>query len=125
MATRIYHTLGDLEADLRTIAVSFKPRAAEVVRDVAKDGNIAGRRLAKVSAGAHGKHYFRAFSAERRTPLMWEWGPDAGMPQGGMSFEHGSRNQPPHLDLARGADLHGADDLAARTGRVLDRLFWP
>lgn len=27
--------------------------------------------------------------------------PDPGMPQGGMSFEFGSSNQPPHLDGAR------------------------
>ena len=125
MSTRIYHTLDDLEADLRTIATTFKPRAAAEVRDVARDGNKAGKRLAKVSAGAHGKHYHKAFSAEALTPLMWEWGPDSAMPQGGMSFEHGSRNQPPHLDLAKAADVHGADDLQRRIGITLDRLFWP
>jgi hypothetical protein len=30
------------------------------------------------------------------------------MPQGGMSFEFGSRNQPPHLDLNRSADIIGS-----------------
>lgn len=125
MATRIYHTLDELEVDLRTIATTFKPRAAEAVRDVAREGNQEGKRLARRSAGAHGRHYPNAFSAEARTPLSWEWGPDASMPQGGMSFEHGSRNQPAHNDLARASDVHGADDLQRRTGRVLDRLFWP
>ena len=125
MATRIYHTLDDLERDLKTVAVSFKPRAAEQVRDVARDGNKAGRHNARRSSGAHGKHYPKAFSAERITPLSWEWGPDAAKPQGGMSFERGSRNQPPHHDIARAADIHGANDLAARMNIVLDRLFWP
>ena len=122
---RIYHDLGELERDLRTVATTFKPRAAEQVRDVAKDGNKVGKRHAKRSAGAHGKHYHAAFSAERLTPLTWEWGPDAAKPQGGMSFERGSRNQPPHHDIAKAADAHGADDLARRMGLVLDRLFWP
>ena len=125
MATRIYHSLDDLERDMKTIATTFKPRAAEQVRDVARDGNKVARRLARRSAGAHGKHYFKAMSTERQTPLSWEYGPDAAMPQGGMSFEHGSRNQPPHHDLAKSADIHGANDLAARMDRVLDRLFWP
>lgn len=125
MGTRIVHSLGDLESDLRTIATTFKARAAVGVRDVARDGNREARRLARRSAGSHGKHYFKAFSAERRTPLSWEWGPDSAMPQGGMSFERGSRNQPPHHDIAQGADLHGADELARRTRSVLDDLFWP
>lgn len=125
MATRIYHTLDDLEADLRTIALTFKPRMAEKVADVARDGNKVGKANAKRTAGAHGKHYPNAFSAERHHPLSWEWGPDAAKPQGGMSFERGSRNQPPHHDIAKAADLHGAADLAKRANDVLDRLFWP
>lgn len=126
MPTRIVHSLADLERDLRTIATTFKPRAAEQVRDVAQDGNKAGRRLARRSAGKHGKHYFKAFSVERRQALSYEWGPDADMPQGGMSFERGSRNQPPHHDIAQAADQHGAPDLSRRVNRlVLDRLFWP
>jgi hypothetical protein len=125
MGTHIVHSLDDLERDMREIATTFKPRMAGEVRDVAKDGNTAARRLARRSAGKHGKHYFKAFSAERRTPLSWEWGPDSAMPQGGMSFERGSRNQPPHHDLAQAADQHGAADLARRANHVLDRLFWP
>ena len=47
MAVRIYHSLDDLERDLKTVAVSFKPRAAEQVRDVAKDGTKVGRSNAR------------------------------------------------------------------------------
>lgn len=126
MPTHIVHSIDELERDLRTIATTFKPRAAAQVRDVAKDGNRVARRLARRSAGKHGKHYFKAITAERITPLVWEFGPDASKPQGGMSFEHGSRNQPPHHDLAQAADQFGATDLAIRVNRlVLDRLFWP
>ena len=125
MATVIYSSIGDLERDLRTIAVEFKPRMAVEVRGVSMDGNKAAKRHAKRSAGRHGKHYSNAFSEEAHTPLLREWGPDAAMPQGGMSFERGSRNQPPHHDIAQAADLHGADDLQRRVRLVLDRLFWP
>ncbi|MGZ5422634.1 MAG: hypothetical protein ACXWDF_10720 [Aeromicrobium sp.] len=127
MATRIYHSLDELERDMRTVTTTFKPRMAEQVRDVALDGNRAGRRSARRTAGAHGKHYFKAFGVERLTPLSYEWGPDAEHPggQGGMSFERGSRNQKPHHDIAHAADVHGAPDLARRANRVLDRLFWP
>ena len=51
MAVRIYHSLDELERDLKTVAVSFKPRAAEQVRDVAKDGNKVGRSNARRSSG--------------------------------------------------------------------------
>lgn len=120
-----YTTLDDLERDLKIIATEFKPRMAGEVADVARAGNRAGKANAKRTSGSHGKHYPNAFSAERLSPLAWEWGPDSSMPQGGMSFEDGSRNQPPHKDIAKAADLHGAGDLARGVNRQLDRLFWP
>lgn len=127
MGVHIVHSLADLERDLRTVTREFKPQAARAVRDVATDGNRAGARFARRSAGRHGKHYHKAFSAERfaGSSLTWVWGPDAGMPQGGMSFERGSRNQPPHHDIAKGADLHGAPQLAVKAHGIFDRLFWP
>jgi hypothetical protein len=44
-----------------------------------------------------------------------ETGPERGMKQGGMSFEFGSRNQPPHLDGLRAMPL-----AAARLDRLAD-----
>jgi hypothetical protein len=37
------------------------------------------------------------------------------MPQGGMSFEYGSRNQPPHLD-----GLHALDTIGPRVESMFD-----
>lgn len=124
--SRVYTTLGDLERDLKIIATEFKPKASRQVRVVAVDGNQAGKNNARRTAGDHGKHYPKAFSVERLSPLSYEWGPDSAMPQGGMSFEEGSRNQPPHHDIAKAADLHGAPDLGNRIQHVVfPELFWP
>ncbi len=57
------------------------------------------------SSGAHGVHYPDAITVEKVGVLAWEAGPEAGRPQGGMSFETGSRNQPPHLDGNNAADV--------------------
>jgi hypothetical protein len=121
---RVIHGIDDLAGDLRTIAVEAKPTMARVVRAAAIEGNRLAQSYARRTAGAHGKHYPKSFSAEAITPLSWEYGPNSGMPQGGMSFEFGSRNQPPHLDLARSADV-----IAAKFGGdvldAVDGLFWP
>ena len=123
MRINVQHTVGDLARDAAKVAVSAKPKMAKVVRSNAQQGNRLAKGIARQSAGAHGKHYHRAFTAEALTPLSWEDGPDASMPQGGMSFEFGSRNQPPHLDLAKSLDAQGPQ-FAKDAGDVLDGLFW-
>jgi hypothetical protein len=115
--------VGDLANDLAAIPAKAARGLATTVRKNANEGNRLASRFAKESAGAHGKHYPRAFSAEAISPLSWEYGPDAAKPQGGMSFEEGSRNQPPHHDLAKSQDIIGPK-LAADVGDVVDRLFW-
>lgn len=124
MRVKVTSTLGDLAADCRTIVAETKPRMARVVRDNIVMGNRIARRFATSSSGRHGKLYPRTFSAEMTGLTSGEYGPDSAMPQGGMSFEYGSRNQPPHLDLARSADIIGpkfGDDV----GKAVDGLFWP
>lgn len=121
---RVEHTIDDLESDLRKIAVTARGKMADIVKRDARTGNTIAKSRARESAGAHGKHYHKAFTAERITPLMWEYGPDAARPQGGMSFEFGSRNQPPHLDLNKSADLIGPQ-LAKDARDLLGDLFWP
>lgn len=120
----VTHTIGDLADDLRSMAVRVPAEEEKAVRKVALIGNALAKGFAKESAGRHGKHYHKAFTAERVGTAEWEYGPDAAMPQGGMSFEFGSRNQPPHLDLARSADLAGPR-LSEEAQALLDRLFWP
>jgi hypothetical protein len=124
---RVTHTIGDLASDLRTIAVEASPTMAKVVRKNAIAGNRIAREFASQQHTMNSNydiHYPRAFSAEARSPLSWEYGPDASKPQGGMSFERGSRNQPPHLDLARSADII-APRLASEVLDAVADLFWP
>ena len=124
MIVTVKHSMGDLESDFRKIATSAPKGFAVAVQGTAEQGNRIAKEFARESAGAHGKHYHKAFSAEAITPHRWEYGPDSAKPQGGMSFEGGSRNQKPHLDLARSTDVVRVRFPAA-VEQVLDRLFWP
>lgn len=124
MATvRVLHGIDDLADDLRSIALNAKLDMAETVKKAADGGQRYARSIAKQSAGRHGKHYPKSITTERRGVLEWEYGPDASMPQGDMSFERGSRNQPPHNDLAKSADLIGPR-FARDVEKLPDRWFW-
>jgi hypothetical protein len=127
----VTHTIGDLARDLAQVPVKAAKECQGIVRDGAKAGAILARANAERTAGAHGKHYPKSITSEQRKPFMGfgasvfsaEYGPDAAKLQGGMSFEYGSRNQPPHLDLARSADVIGPS-LGQEVRQMLDRLFW-
>lgn len=114
-----------LAADLERVPELATRRIAEVVEDTAKRGNRIAKAFARESAGDHGKHYHNAFQAERAglSGLTWVYGPNAAMRQGGMSFEFGSRNQPPHLDLAKSADLIGPD-FQRKVGDAIQKAMW-
>lgn len=124
MSITVTSSLGDLAADLRTIATESTSTMARVLAKNARQGRNLARDFARVSAGAHGTHYPTAITTERRSALSWEYGPDSAMPQGGMSFEYGSRNQKPHLDLNKSADIVGPA-LAFEVGKAVGDLFWP
>lgn len=119
---RVSHTVDRLERDFMGIPVKVTTRMAKAVRKNAEQGNRVTARIAKKSAGAHGKHYSKSFSAEAITPLEWEYGPDSAEKQGGMAFETGSRNQPPHLDMEKGLDIQ-APKFHKDTGDALDGLL--
>lgn len=129
MRVRVHHTLGDLERDLRQIPTKARKDMRAVVRQAAITGNTVAKDNARRSSGRHGKLYPRSFTWEMRGSLFGgagfiaEYGPDASRPQGGMSFEYGSRNQPPHLDLARSADLIGPAFAQEVRGKI-DGWFW-
>ena len=124
-------SLDALQADLLKIKAEARPVMRGTVHEAIKVGNDVAKDFARRSAGAHGKHYPRAFSAEMKRDfngfgasiISGEYGPDIAKPQGGMSFEFGSRNQKPHLDLARSADLIGGSFAREALDRV-DGLFW-
>lgn len=127
---RAYHTINDLASDLRRIPDIARRDMRAVVREAAIVGNTVAKDNARRTAGAHGKHYPKAFTWEMRGSLFGgagfvaEYGPDANRPQGGMSFEEGSRNQPPHHDLAKSADLIGPS-FAQEVRQRMGGWFWP
>jgi hypothetical protein len=123
VSVRVRHTVDRLDRNMRSIPRTAATGFAKAVRANALEGNRRAKRYAQASSGKHGKHYPRSFSAEAVGPLSWEYGPDSSKPQGGMSFEMGSRNQPPHRDLAQSAAGLTAP-LASDVRDVLDRLFW-
>jgi len=94
-----------LEVSLRGQKAKKLPQMRKVVRDGAGALTVLWRQNARDTAGEHGKHYPRSIGYDLRDGgLTAVIGPDASKPQGGMSFEYGSRNQPPHLDGNRAAD---------------------
>lgn len=128
---RVTHDIGDLANDCASIARGARKDMVKVVREGIKVGASVARDNAKRSSGKHGKHYPKSITAEMNgivsfggaAGISGEYGPDIARPQGGMSFEFGSRNQPPHLDLARSADLIGPS-FAQEVSRLPDRWFW-
>lgn len=123
MKVKVTSHLDVLAADMAAIPAKVVREGNRVVRKNISEGNRLGKAFAKESAGSHGKLYHLAWSPEMTGPLQGEYGPDAAMPQGGMSFERGSRNSPPHLDAARSADI-AAPKFAKDAGDMLDGLFW-
>lgn len=109
----------DLAADFDTVPARATRAAAREVSDIADRGLQVAKASARRTAGRHGKHYHRAITKERRDALglSWVYGPDVALRQGGMSFEFGSRNQKPHLNLNRSADIIGPE-----LGRVADAI---
>jgi hypothetical protein len=130
MGVRVVHDIDDLANDLVSIAKRVRPDMRECVSESITEGNKLAKANAKRTAGAHGKHYHRAFSASMHrgyglfgNTISGEYGPDSSKPQGGMSFERGSRNQPPHNDLAKSADIAG-EKLALKVNLRVDGWFW-
>lgn len=122
----------DLIADMARIRAEAPLVLNGVVRDGVRAGTELAKNFAKRSAGKHGKRYPTAITPQmhRPRPSLFggmfyggEYGPDSSRPQGGMSFEYGSRNQKPHLDLNRSADIIGPQ-FPREVGDAIDRLFW-
>lgn len=121
MRVRVEHGIHDLVNDMASKPRAFAREASKLVRKTIREGNRRTIPIARESAGAHGKHYADAFSAEMLSPLVGEYGPEADKDQGDMSFNFGSRNQPPHLDIEKGWDLQ-EPVFAKDIDSMMDRL---
>lgn len=95
--------LGNASRTVASGLVDAFKQAGDEFRDDWKENAV-------LTSGETGKHYPNSITAESRIALgiEIEVGPDPSMKQGGMSFEFGSRNQPPHLDGARALPNAGA-----------------
>jgi hypothetical protein len=99
--------------EIRRLAADLSAAGPKMVRPLRKVWQEIGDRtaqewaaIATTTAGAHGVHYPKSIDAELTfsTNLSVEIGPNPAKPQGGMSFEKGSVNQPPHLDGLKAVD---------------------
>ncbi|MCM0622716.1 hypothetical protein [Nocardioides bruguierae] len=128
---RVVNHLDDLARDTRAIGPFVARRSVGIVRDGAQAGSSLARDFARESAGRHGKHYPRSIRPETSKPFFGfgmavysaQYGPVASARQGWMSFENGSRNQPPHGDLAKSADIVGPA-LPGEVRNMLREAFW-
>jgi hypothetical protein len=101
--------LDELERDLRAAPLRVQLGARRVVDSSAVRVKREWLENARLTAGAHGRHYPDAIDFDAGwVPGGYEAqiGPRTDMPQGGMGpgFEYGSVHQPPHLDGNRALD---------------------
>lgn len=102
-----------LADDFAAVPKRLYREASKIITAEARDGGQTARRIAKYTARRHGKLYPASITWDGATAFVGfgggeikaAYGPDSGRPQGGMEFEEGSRNQPPHHDLANSLDL--------------------
>lgn len=108
--------VGDLQA-LSAEFTAAPDGLAAAARDLVEESAISlrddWRKNATATAGRHGRHYPRSINYHMSVrvglgdSIEANIRPDARFRQGGMAFEFGSRNQPPHLDGQRALDENG------------------
>lgn len=123
----------DLAADLRHIATTAHGDMRDVVQEGIRVGNTVAKDYARESSGEHARKYPGTFSAAMNrgyrgqgvSIIQGEYGPRSGG-QGDLAsvLENGTRNNPPHNNLAKSADLIGPA-FQGEVSRLPDRWFWP
>lgn len=122
----------DLADDLRAMPVKEAREMTGVVREGARVGVSLAKDNARRTQGKHAKLYARTFSASTKRAFFGfgaavysaEYGPEAhGQGLLAPILERGTRNNPPHLDLAKSADVIGPA-LVREVRDALDRMFW-
>lgn len=116
MAISVTSNGDTIAAELGRMSARTTRRMNEAVREAGTDLRDEWRENATETAGAHGKHYPKAIEAHSGW-LQSEIYPNESAQQGAMSFEFGSRNQPPHLDGQRALDA-----LAPRIARRFEQI---
>lgn len=129
---RVTHHIDRLAADMADIPARASMDMRETVREGIKVGNSLAKDFARETSGRHARKYPGTFSAEMGKTFRGfgaqvfsgEYGP-AARGQGLLApiLENGSRNNPPHFNLARSADMVGPA-LAGEVRRLPDRWFW-
>ena len=110
-----------IAADLGKVAGRVVGRARLAVDLSGRQVAEAWRSNAEQTSGEHGKHYPKSIQSRMTGALEATVAPQEGMQQAGMSFEYGSRNQPPHLDGQRAVDRL-APVIEAQLATILDVL---
>lgn len=113
-----------LAVDLTAIPRTSAPKLTRAIEKSVDDLRDQWRANARATATPHGRLYPRTITSQRIASAVWEVGPEAALPQGGMGrgFEYGSVNQPPHLDGNRAADAV-EPTFASRVAAALDNLL--
>lgn len=98
--------LRHLRTDLGKVTAATARLAFAAFAASGEDLKATWATKAKETAGAHGRLYPKSITTDVKlsTDIIVEVGPDPRLPQGGMSFEFGSVNQPPHLDGQKSMD---------------------
>jgi hypothetical protein len=128
----VHHNIGQLAADMADIPVRASVDMRETVRDGIRLGNSLAKDFARESSGRHARKYPGTFSSEMHKTFRGfgaqifsgEYGP-AARGQGLLApiLENGSRNNKPHFNLTRSADMIGPA-FAGEVRRLPDRWFW-
>lgn len=91
----------EIAADLERVSRKAFKAVRSVIEQSAIDVRDEWKSNARESSGMHGKHYAKSINYKMVpsfSAMIADVEPREGMQQAGMSFEFGSRNQPPHLD---------------------------
>lgn len=117
---RVTNKLDDLRYDMTAIKVGAETQFPGVVARYARMGNNAAQRFARQRSGPHGLNYWKRITAEARTPLSWEYGPEGDVVDNAVGA--GWRNGPANTDLERSMDVVGPK-FADAVGKTAERLF--
>lgn len=106
MITFDTHELSALAVDLGKIGAKSTSTMIGVFKEAGGHLVDEWAANARATSGEHGKHYPASIDSEMAvsTDIVIVVGPNPAKPQGGMSFEYGSKNQPAHLDGQRAMD---------------------